>query len=594
MILEEILSKNSQSDFKDFDYNDVLEDFNSVDDSEKAKPEYLYEQLAFRLQPQYGNNPWGHYYYGPQITFRGAKGLPIYSPAIDEITPEVVEYWKKRLTNSNNPLLKLRYATLVWDFQPSICHQPNDGTLYRNIVDDSLEVCNGDYFRYPILTVNALEYLFAFVNKSSEDLATVKKAYKDFEQRHPEDNAVRYWSSRMQLMLSNKKCFTEEEKDELIIEHEERLSRLMTPNTDGKINPWTIQNQACLLADYYVSKSQKEDVKRVLRIIEDSFRHEESNMMKLQYAGNLENVQHLYRHYNCDSEATRMMVDVQNAYAKANEEIQQRKIEFDIPKESFEQAEIMFGKKAKDDYERWKNFTLYFIPNKKEEEESLKELAKETPLRFMMGTHLLDTKGRPMSEIGNLESDFEGNLVLHIVESMKLNNHFLEMAIHNMLECEAITVDKLMDNIINPCPIFEENRYDIIREALQFFLEGKYVLFSHLIVPQIENAICAIIEKSGMSVLKPQKSGKGFQLKTLDELLRLQPVEEIFTYDGAYLLRLVLTNQIGLNIRNLMCHGIVAPQYFGYGCAGRLLHVLFMLGMVREKRSNNVTTLYIM
>ena len=39
MILEEILSKYSQSDFKDFGYNDVLEDFNSVDDSEKAKPE---------------------------------------------------------------------------------------------------------------------------------------------------------------------------------------------------------------------------------------------------------------------------------------------------------------------------------------------------------------------------------------------------------------------------------------------------------------------------------------------------------------------------------------------------------------------------
>jgi hypothetical protein len=57
MILEEILSKYSQSDFKDFDYNDVLEDFNSVDDSEKAKPDYLYEQLAFRLKPQYGNNP---------------------------------------------------------------------------------------------------------------------------------------------------------------------------------------------------------------------------------------------------------------------------------------------------------------------------------------------------------------------------------------------------------------------------------------------------------------------------------------------------------------------------------------------------------
>ena len=171
-----------------------------------------------------------------------------------------------------------------------------------------------------------------------------------------------------------------------------------------------------------------------------------------------------------------------------------------------------------------------------------------------------------------------------IVQKMNLNFHFLAMAIHEVLDCKAITVDKIMENMVMPCPLFEENRYDVIREALQFFMDGKYVLFSHLIIPQIENAICNLVEMSGESSLRPQKSGKGFQLKTLDDLLRMQPVKNAITPDGAYYLQIVLTNQLGLNLRNLMCHGIVAPQYLGYCCAGWLLHVLFLIGMVREKK----------
>lgn len=89
-------------------------------------------------------------------------------------------------------------------------------------------------------------------------------------------------------MLDYKKCFTEEEKEEIVAEHEARLIRLSTPNTDGKINPWAVQSQACLLADCYAKKSQKDDVKRVLNSVEYAFHHEESNMMGLQYAGNLE------------------------------------------------------------------------------------------------------------------------------------------------------------------------------------------------------------------------------------------------------------------------------------------------------------------
>ncbi len=577
-----ILDKYNEPDLKNIGYEDIIMDLNSVASEEQKRDTYAFEQLAFRLQPQHGENPWGNYHYGPQFTFRAANGAPVYSPAFAEVTKEAVEYWNDRISECNNPLLKLRYATLVWDFQPSICHKQNNGNLYNIIVDAALDVCNGDYFKHPVLTVNMLEWLFAFTRNREDSFAKVKTAYADFEKRHSVDDAIRYWASRFQIMLDNKKCFSEEEKEKLVAEHEARLSRLANPGEDLPLNPWTVKAQACLLADYYTSKTEKEKVKRVLAVMEKSFHDYKGAMAEMQYAGILENIQHLYRHYNLDSEAKRMMVDVQNAYQEALAEMQPQKFEFEIPEEVKKQADLMFGKGAERDQTRWDNFTLYFIPLKNEEEKSLKELAQKFPFRYMMGSHFLDAKGRPMAEVGSLESDFDGNLALHVVKNMNLKFHFLSMAIQEMLDCEAISVDKIMNNRIIPCPIFEEDRYDIIREALQCFMDEKYVLFSHLIIPQLENAICNLVEMSGMSALKISRKGKGYQLKTLDDLLRMQPVIDALTEDGAYYLRLVLTNQLGLNLRNLMCHGIATPQHFGYNAAAWLLHVLFMLSAIRE------------
>lgn len=579
-----ILDKYNKVEVKNFGYEDILMDLNTMAPEEQYGDNYAFERLAFRLQPQHGDNPWGNFNYGPQFTFADANGNPVYSPSFNEVTPEAVEYWNERISESINPMLRLRYATLVWDFYPTICHKNRDGKLYSIIVDTALEVCNGAYFRHPVLTVNTLEWLFVFTRNQAKDLSKVKAAYIDFEGRHSKDDAIRYWASRFQLMLDNKNYFTEEEKAQLVAEHETRLVRLTNPQKDTALNPWTIKSQACLLADYYTSKNEKDEVKRVLNVMEDSFHIYEPNITGMQYAANLEEVQRLYRHYNLEFEVKRMMVDVQNAYHNAMDEMQPQTFEFEIPEEVKKQAELMFGKETKEDKNRWENFILYFIPRRDEEKKSLNELAQKFPFAFMRENQFLDPKGRPMAEVGSLETDFEGNLALHIVQNMNLSFHFLSMAIHTMLDCDAITVDKLMEDMIIPCPIFEEDRYDIIREALQCFINGNYIVFSHLIIPQIENAICNLVQMSGVSVLKWPMKDKGFQLKTLDDLLRLQPVIDAFTEDGAYYLRLVLTSRIGLNLRNLMCHGIAAPQYFGYSASGRLLHVLFMLGAVREKK----------
>ena len=125
---------------------------------------------------------------------------------------------------------------------------------------------------------------------------------------------------------------------------------------------------------------------------------------------------------------------------------------------------------------------------------------------------------------------------------MNFSAYFLGIAIHKMIDVGLMGPERIMSEKIEPCILFDESNYDIIRQGLDFFFEGKYILACHIIVPQIENAIRNLVEKSGISVIKPQHKRNGFQLLTLDELLRTKAIEGAFTSDGALYLRLVLTD----------------------------------------------------
>ena len=76
---------------------------------------------------------------------------------------------------------------------------------------------------------------------------------------------------------------------------------------------------------------------------------------------------------------------------------------------------------------------------------------------------------------------------------------------------------------------------------------------------------------------KQPKGNKGYQLRTLDELLNEQVITDKFSADGAFYLRTVLTNQKSYNIRNMLCHGIANPNNFGVVAADRLLHILYLV-----------------
>lgn len=580
--LAEVLAAYDVADYR-FEYHDLVGALCALPDGERAKPESHHEWTAFMLQPNDQDSTFGGYF-GPHWTHADQQGTPYYTPAKEDITPEAVLYWEQRYKVVTNALMRMRYAALVWDFKRRICNANYDADLYRTYVDSMLEVANKDFCSHPVVTALVLERLFYIAKSNLDDLAKTKTSLRAFEKRHAKDSSIRCWACQFLLMCDNKKCFTKDEIDALVAAHEARLQRLQQPNASGKIDVWTLDAQANLLADFYNRSQQRDEVRRVLKEAEQAHKLSFDPENPLQRMGILEQLHHKYIHYGLHEDANALLTEIQEAGAMASQTLQKHGYEYTIPKEVFEQADVLFGTKAASDEERWQNFVFQFIPSRDDAEKSLAEVAKQALLYYMTGTNLMDYKGRPMSFIGSYDQDPEGNLVMHITQHLNFGTTFLGIAIRKMREVGLMTTDRIMSDIIEPCPLYEGYSYAVIRQALDFLFGDMPVVACHLMVPQIEAAIRNLVENAGISVIKQQKHvEKGFQLITLDDLLRKEPVEQVFNSDGAMYLRLVLTDQRSLNIRNDLCHGILPPDNFHSGVAARLLHVLVMIGMVRIK-----------
>lgn len=580
--LAEVLAAYDVADYR-FEYHDLVGALCALPDGERAKPESHHEWTAFMLQPNDQYSTFGGYF-GPHWTHADQQGTPYYTPAKEDITPEAVLYWEQRYKVVTNALMRMRYAALVWDFKRRIYNANYDADLYRTYVDSMLEVADKDLCSHPVVTALVLERLFSIAKSNLDDLAKTKTALCAFEKRHAKDSSIRCWACQFLLMCDNKKCFTKDEIDALVASHEARLQRLQQPNANGKIDVWTLDAQANLLADFYNRSQQHNEVRRVLKEAEQAHKLSFDPGNPLQRMGILEQLHHKYVHYGLHEDANALLTEIQEAGAMASQTLHKHGYEYTIPKEVFEQADVLFGTKAASDEERWRNFVFQFIPSKDDAEKTLAEVAKQAPLYYMTGTNLMDYKGRPMSVIGSYDQDPEGNLVMHITQHLNFGTTFLGIAIRKMREVGLMTTDRIMSDIIEPCPLYEGYSYTVIRQALDFLFGDMPVVACHLLVPQIEAAIRNLVENAGISVIKQQKHvEKGFQLITLDDLLRKEPVEQVFNSDGAMYLRLVLTDQRSLNIRNDLCHGILPPDNFHSGVAARLLHVLVMIGMVRIK-----------
>lgn len=543
---------------------------------EDLRSESIAERIAFGFCEDYQHKQsgWGTYF-GPMMVWVGDDGEVYESPSILSVTEEIVEHWISRSQSTVNPILKARYCGLIWDLSNAAIGKKPDHTVAVNYVNALLEITDKDLCKHPTETIKKITRAYKVasgLNNTSLINRCIESAI-NLENRIAEDSKAGLWGFCFDLFVLDKsKYLSEDQREKLIEGLEQRLMRLSKDSS-----PWGCESAGVRLADYYRVKGKKEEATRVIKVVGKSFEDACDNVAPIQASSWLQHVHNIYVSFNMKSDVERVTRKITEIGPKVVDSMQSFSHSIEVPKEKLDAyLDSMTNGGLENTLVR---IAAHFIPKKDQVEEQVLELAKNYPLTYLFTKTLQDHKGRPIATIGSVEDDLEGHVIHQLSSNLNTNAFFLRHSLKKALEVYNIKVQDLTDFVL-ASPIFEETKKDLIQVGIQAYLNQDYISAIHILVPQTEAAIRSLVELTGGATSKRNRHG-GLQLRTFDDLLRDENVEECFGIDLSFYFRVLLTEQRGWNIRNNICHGISPSGTFNHSIADRVIHVILCLAQVR-------------
>ena len=590
--LQEILSDfdKSAEKFTEYDVVSAIERYiRTKGDSWQIPRECSWEKMAFEFRENRPDeaNEWGTYY-GPMMSGPTVDGQYFEYPSIRKLTPDTIAYWGNRASKASHPILKARFADLVWEFSKLVTESPSDVSMAHIAIDSRLEIAQSDLHAHKTDVIDHLRRAL-FLSISLNDSARIDKARStiiSYESKVAEDEKAGLWGFSYDLLVDNRKVPLSEDLEEKIVRDlEDRLNRLTQRSDEMSLTShrWKAQRAVSRLTTYYHKQGQAEGVKRVILRYYEGFKHLVDSEASLIVSGWLQEVYSTFKSFGFNEEAEAIASTLREVWNRASNEMATHSFEMEVTKEELDEFvdSLLAGGQGSASF----RVAIHFIPKRDEAENQVKKLAEDFPMSFLFTKQLLDREGRPVASVGSIEDDLDGNVVHHVSQTMIYSMFFLREALAAFVDrYEMSTLDFL--NYIYASPLFGEDKKGIIEKGIDAYMQGDVMTSIHILIPQIEASIRKLAELLDIAIVKEGRNG-AMQYKLLDELLRERRIEETLGRDASWYLRILLTDQRGWNLRNTVSHGLVPQQQFNQGMADRVMHVLLCLAHIREKQDGD-------
>ncbi len=575
-----------EQETKPISERDVSKAIHSVRDSNDASEppmQWVAEAMAFDFFEGYHDQTtgWGTYY-GPMFVLNNEDGTATESPSIKRVTEQIIKYWIERAKAAKHPVLRARYADLVWDFSKVVINESPHYSIAHIIIDSIIEIAQRNCYAPQVNVIKKLERALSLAimlndNSRIEKVANTTIAYED---AITDDSKLGLWGFSYDLLFEPDKVkLTDSQKQKLVDDLEGHLLRASQPVEKEKIDPWAVEAAALRLAKYYRKVGRSEDTKRVIVAVGNAFIQASSNASALQTSAWLQRVHATYKEFGLSDEAEEISIQLRETGEKTKSELKSFSHTIEVPQEEVEKYIAALLEGELDDI--LMRIAAHYIPKKSEVEKQLKELASKAPITFLIPRELQDNMGRPLAKVGSLEEDLAGHIVMQMSQNMTIESMFLRRVLESLVE-KYPTFENLCVDYLFRSPIFEEERKPIIAIGVKEYLNGNHLASVHFLIPQIENALRVLLEKVGGSVLKQARDG-GFHYKVLEVLLRDPLLVQVFGEDIVFYFRVLLVDQRGWNLRNCVSHGLYNASDFESSMSDRILHTLLCLALVKKK-----------
>jgi len=190
-------------------------------------------------------------------------------------------------------------------------------------------------------------------------------------------------------------------------------------------------------------------------------------------------------------------------------------------------------------------------------------------LANLFSATITDNKGRTVAT-ANTEDE---KLIYNIAKYLQFEFVFFKSQMDKILEKFGEKgLEKLIDDSIH-C---ENTDKEFIKKCIELYTNEDYILFLHLAIPRIENILRNFLKSLGGSIIGNVRND-GFNYKILGDILNDDLIKETFTDDLILYLKISLSHNLGLNLRNELSHGIIEIDKCNETNSSIVFHILLFL-----------------
>jgi lysyl-tRNA synthetase class 1 len=99
---------------------------------------------------------WGTYF-APMFSATHTNGEKIVAPNVKDLNADIVAYWEKRAKECSNPVMRARYADVVWDLSNAIAGARANAEFARIAIDAYLEATDRNFFTPEVAGIQWLQ-----------------------------------------------------------------------------------------------------------------------------------------------------------------------------------------------------------------------------------------------------------------------------------------------------------------------------------------------------------------------------------------------------------------------------------------------------
>lgn len=551
---------------------------------------FVAEWSAFLfLESRNKESVWGTYF-APMMSAKKNDGGDLFSPDIKDLDAGTVAHWEERGRTSPNPLLQARYSDLVWDLKRAITGQRADPTYARMAIDSYLRAADGKLYPMEIVGIQWLGRALDLSVSINDDDRTkrVVEFMFEFYDRVAQLQFVGTWLFLFDYLYGQK--FTNPAQESRIIANLEAMLSKTSDTTSSAtgvhatLDPWGAEAAAERLARHYHRRNDKANVERVIKTYGRAFEYLAAQANSMMAMAWLQPVIERYEQEGLKSEAEQLQLMSAEKGKNIGADLKQYSVKVEVKPEDLDKlVEQLIG--GNDLSAAFGRIAGYFIPKANDARKLLERLRADAPLLSIIPISILASDGHTTARINSLDEDPDGRLHKQLAETVGFYQPFLVHALAKLRERYAPTTEDVLDFLCQS-PLFAESRSGLLRDGLLAHEQEDFVKAIHVLVPRVEDILRNFLGRLGRPTLKTVRGQPGIMdAKNMNDVLRDEQMRTVLTENLWRYLEVVYVDKRGMNLRNDLAHGLLAPNVFNRQVADRVFHTLLALSLMRTTRA---------